>query len=101
MMGLLTSSLVAEGSSGPSRNEFAAKAQRVAEWWAERLGRYTETELGMEDITFTELNERRAASRMEHFNYLRRRANRGALTLDDMEEIERAYKRLPREWRTA
>lgn len=101
MMGLLADFMKSDGEPLPPRNELAAKAECVRAWWEDRAGTYGDTEHGVEDITFTELNERRAASRVSHFGWLRSRANRGTLTTDERDEIERAYKRLPREWRTA
>ncbi len=99
-MGLMKSALEKTDVKGlPVQAEWHQKATCVRDWWRDRVGTYGETEAGVEDITFTELNERRAASRVEHFEYLMSLAHRGALTEDDTEEIQRAYRRLPSAWK--
>ncbi len=87
--------------ANPVQADLYEKARCVRIWWRDRCGSYCDTERQKDDITFTELNERRAASRVAHFGFLMSRAQSGCLNDDDIREIERAYKRLPRLWRTA
>src|SRR5580765_5602555 len=88
-----------EAPIGPVQEEWIEKASCIRDYWADKVGSYADTDDGLEDITFTELNKRRARARVARMEELIKRGHRGALTEDDADEIKRAYRRLPREFK--
>ncbi len=63
------------------------------------MGNYSETECGIEDTTFTELNERRAESRVEEAEHWIALGGEGKLTQIDKDYIAKAYRRVPRSFK--
>ncbi len=84
---------------GPPQDEWIEKASVVRDYWSEKLGSYTDTSDGIEDISFTELNERRAQARVAAFERLMERGKRGALTPFEVDDIKKAYRRVPRDFK--
>lgn len=76
-----------------------SKASQVREYWLWRRRHYEETTDGVAGCTFTELNERHALEKAELMEDFMEREAVGRLTDYERAQIERAYKRLPREWR--
>ena len=88
---------VTPASTHTPQTEWVEKALCISAYWSAKAGCYGETQSGLEDITFTDLNEQRA--RIKRMEQLIAYGQRGALNEDGIEEIQRAYRRLPREFK--
>lgn len=93
-----------------TQSEWQTKAEAVCVFWLDKLGSYTETDQGVPEGgatgnaiggTFDEINERRARSKMERFSHLGKKAERGELLPWEIEEVQKAWRRLPAGWRDA
>jgi len=85
--------------AAPPQTEWVGKAKVVRDYWAEKLGTYAETECGIGNTTFTELNEGRAAFRVYRMNELIELGEAGNLKPWHIDEIKRAYRRVPKEFK--
>jgi hypothetical protein len=96
MMGLLQDDW---GTPRPAQTEWVQKAEAVREYWEEKLGTYTETSRGIENTTFTELNESRAEARVDRMDELIELGKAGELKPWHIDDIKKAYRRLPSDFK--
>jgi hypothetical protein len=98
MMGLLESDW-GKPVVKPPQTEWIEKAEVVREYWAEKLGSYAETSSGIDNATFTEINESRAEARVDRMDELIELGKAGALNQWQIDDIKKAYRRVPREFK--